>query len=299
MRPTSTFLSTLLLSAVIAASAGCKKDPPDTPAKPDSSVTTVTPPQPSQPAAPSVPTYTYEVVNSYPHDPAAFTEGLLYDNGFLYESTGMEGTSWLRKVELSSGKVVKNLDIGAQYFGEGLALFKDKFYQLTWRTGIGFVYNRETFQQERTFNYYGEGWGLTHDDESLIMSDGTSFIRFIDPATFQVKRVLTVTSSNSPVGELNELEYINGEIYANIWKTDRIARIDPGSGNVKGWIDLAGLLPPALRNGKEDVLNGIAYDAAGDRIFVTGKYWSRLFEIKLKPSAPIASLDRAGDRYQR
>jgi glutamine cyclotransferase len=294
MRSISTYLQAILLAVLLLAAAGsygCKQGGgPDTTATVDTGVPKPQTHDTAAPPAPApVPTYTYEVVNSYPHDPAAFTEGLLYSDGFLYESTGMPGTSWLRKVELQTGKVVKQGDLDSRYFGEGLALFNHKLYQLTWQNQTGFVYDGETFQQEKTFTYYGEGWGLTHDDASLIMSDGTSFIRFLDPTTLEVKRVLPVTSGSSPVNEINELEYVNGEIYANIWKTDRIARIDPGSGNVKGWIDLTGILPSGQRSGKEDVLNGIAYDQMGNRLFVTGKYWARIFEIKLKEQKAIAS----------
>ena len=227
--------------------------------------------------------YTYEVVNTFPHDPAAFTQGLVFYQGALYESTGLNGASSLRKVELETGRVLKKLDIPAQYFAEGLALFNGRLLQLTWQNQVGFVYDQESFQQLSTFNYTGEGWGLAHDGQSLILSDGSSRIRFLDPNSFQVQRALNVTDRGQAVFRLNELEYVNGEIFANVWFTDRIARINPQSGVVTGWVELTGLLAPQdTNNGRADVLNGIAYDAAADRLFVTGKLWPKLFEIRLK-----------------
>ncbi len=224
--------------------------------------------------------YTYEVVNTYPHDSAAFTQGLVFYQGALYESTGLNGASSLRKVELETGRVLKKLDIPAQYFAEGLVLFNGRLLQLTWQNQIGFVYDQESFQQLNTFHYTGEGWGFAHDGHSLILSDGTSQIRFLDPNNFQVQRSINVTDRGRDVVRLNELEYVNGEIFANIWFTDRIARINPQTGAVNGWIDLAGLLSP--QDSSADVLNGIAYDAATNRLFVTGKLWPKLFEIRLK-----------------
>jgi glutamine cyclotransferase len=226
--------------------------------------------------------YTYEVVNTFPHDPSAFTQGLVFYQGAFYESTGLNGASSLRKVELETGRVLKKLDIPAQYFAEGLVLFNGRLLQLTWQNQTGFVYDQESFQQLSTFNYTGEGWGFTHDGHSLILSDGTSQIRFLDPNTFQVQRRINVTDRGQDVVRLNELEYINGEIYANIWFTDRIARINPQTGAVTAWVDLTGLLSPQDNGGRADVLNGIAYDAATDRLFVTGKLWPKLFEIRLK-----------------
>jgi glutaminyl-peptide cyclotransferase len=234
-------------------------------------------------APPRVTGYTYEVVNVFPHDPAAFTQGLVFHQGVLYESTGLNGASSLRKVELETGRVLKRLDMPAQYFAEGLVLFNGRLLQLTWQNQVGFVYDQESFQQLSTFNYVGEGWGLAHDGQSLILSDGTSQIRFLDPNNFQVQRTLNVKDRGRDVIRLNELEYVNGEIFANIWFTDRIARINPQTGVVNGWIDLAGLLSQQDNNGRADVLNGIAYDAAADRLFVTGKLWPKLFEIRLKP----------------
>ena len=229
-----------------------------------------------------VPTYTYEVINAYPHDTAAFTQGLVFHNGVLYESTGLNGSSSLRRVELETGKVLNQKKVPDEFFAEGLALFNGRLYQLTWQTQRGFVYDLDSFNLIRDFSYTGEGWGLTHDGSSLIMSDGTSRIRFFNPDTFEVQRVITVQDNGRDITQLNELEYIKGEIYANIWLTDRIARIDPQSGKVIAWINLSGLLSPEDHTGSGAVLNGIAYDEASDRLFVTGKLWPKLFEIKLK-----------------
>ena len=237
----------------------------------------------TQMTAPSrVPTYTYEVINTYPHDTAAFTQGLVFHNGVLYESTGLNGSSSLRRVELETGKVLNQKKVPDEFFAEGLALFNGRLYQLTWQTQRGFVYDLDSFNMIRDFSYTGEGWGLTHDASSLIMSDGTSRIRFLNPDTFEVQRVITVQDNGRDITQLNELEYIKGEIYANVWLTDRIARIDPQSGKVLAWINLSGLLSPEEHTGSGAVLNGIAYDEASDRLFVTGKLWPKLFEIKVK-----------------
>jgi glutaminyl-peptide cyclotransferase len=235
----------------------------------------------SVPAEP--PTYTFSVVNQWPHDPGAFTEGLVYDQGTLWESTGLNGASSLRKVDLQTGQMLESRALPAEYFGEGLTLFGGKLIQLTWQTQIGFVYDPGCFCPERTFTYDGEGWGLTHDDHSLIMSDGTERIRFLDPQTFAVVNTISVFDHGQPLTNINELEYVNGEIYANIWQTDRIVRIDPTSGAILGWIDLTGLLPQADHGPTVDVLNGIAYDDATGRLFVTGKNWPELFQIALVP----------------
>jgi len=221
-----------------------------------------------------------KIVHTYPHDPEAFTQGLLYADDFLYEATGLEGRSSLRKVELNTGKVLQRLDLPGAYFSEGLALWKDKLIQLTWKSKIGFVYDRATFRQLRTFTYSREGWGITQDGKRLIMSDGSSTLYFWDPETFKEIGHLDVTDKGRPVPELNELEYIRGEIYANVWQTERIARISPSTGQVLGWIDLKGLLTPAERR-RTDVLNGIAYDAKQNRLFVTGKLWPKLFQIQM------------------
>ncbi|NDD64030.1 MAG: glutaminyl-peptide cyclotransferase [Acidobacteria bacterium] len=226
-------------------------------------------------------TYRYEVVNVYPHDPRAFTQGLLFHNGSLYESTGLNGRSSLRRVDLVTGEVRQQIDIPATYFAEGLALFDRRLYQLTWQSRLGFVYDLDSFQLQRTFNYRGEGWGLTQDGRVLIMSDGTSRLRFLDPETFDVRREVEVMDGDRPINLLNELEYIRGELWANIWQSDRLVRIHPENGRVTGWVNLAGLLPAADRVSGVDVLNGIAWDEAGQRLFVTGKLWPKLFEIRL------------------
>ena len=236
-----------------------------------------------------VPEYTYEVVHSYPHDRTAFTEGLFYLDGFLYESTGIEGASSVRKVRLETGEVVQRHDLPSAYFGEGIIHWKDRLIQLTYKTEVGFVYNLSTFETERRFEYPGEGWAMTQDGKNIFMSDGTAQIRIWDPETLQELRRITVTDQGQPVPNVNELEWVKGEIYANIWETDRIARIDPATGRVVGWIDLAGLLNPNERiAGPEgtDVLNGIAYDPKGNRLFVTGKRWPKLFEIRLVRRSP-------------
>lgn len=223
----------------------------------------------------------YKIVKTYPHDPEAFTQGLVYYDGFLYEGTGGEGKSSLRKVELSSGKVLQRVDLPAPYFGEGIVIWKDKIIQLTWKSRIGFVYDRSTFRQLRTFTYSRQGWGITHDGKRLIMSDGSSTLYFWDPETLKEIGRLDVDDHGRPVPNLNELEYIRGEIYANVWQTDRIARIS-SAGHVTSWIDLAGLLKPEERS-RTDVLNGIAYDPKEGRLLVTGKWWPKLFEIQIAP----------------
>jgi glutamine cyclotransferase len=224
----------------------------------------------------------YKIVHTYPHDPGAFTQGLVFYEGYLYEGTGMVGESSVRKVDLSTGKVVQKVDLPAPYFGEGIVLWKDKLIELTWQTKIGFVYDRATLKQLRTFTYNREGWGITQDGKQLIMSDGSATLYFWDPETFKEIRHLDVDDKGSPVQNLNELEFIKGEVYANVWQTDRIARISPVSGHVIGWINLAGLHAEANTPGS-NVLNGIAYDAKQNRLFVTGKNWPKLFEIRLAP----------------
>jgi glutamine cyclotransferase len=234
----------------------------------------------AQRQSPPLPTYGYEVVRSYPHDHDAFTQGLIYRDGFLYEGTGLNGRSTIRKAKLETGEVLQSKAIEQQYFGEGITDWKGSLIELTWQSEIAFVYDIKTFQRTGSFSYKGEGWGLTHDGTRLIMSDGTAQLRFLDPATFKELGRITVRDQNGPIPELNELEYVKGEIFANVWQTDRIARISPADGHVTGWIDLSGLLPPSERGGT-DVMNGIAYDAAHDRLFVTGKLWPRIFEIEL------------------
>lgn len=240
--------------------------------------------QQTQVTAPArVPTYTYEIVRGYPHDPGAFTQGLVYHQGVFYESTGLNGQSSLRKVEIETGRVLQKIDVPAQFFAEGLALFNGRLHQLTWQNRRGFIYDLNSFNLLNTFEYTGEGWGLAHDGTSLILSDGTDQIRYLDAGDFRVRATIRVHDNGRPITLLNELEYIKGEIYANVWQTDRIARIDPKTGRVTAWVNLSGLLSPEDRAGRSvDVLNGIAYDEAADRLFITGKYWPKLFEIKLK-----------------
>jgi glutaminyl-peptide cyclotransferase len=233
-------------------------------------------------AARAAPVFGYQIVRTYPHDPKAYTQGLVYQNGFLYESTGLHGQSSLRKVDLETGAVIQEVYLAARFFGEGLALYKDRMFQLTWQSKIGFIYDLGSFNRVGDFSYPGEGWGLTHDGSSLIMSDGTDKLRYLDPETQKTRRDLKVRNGEHSQADLNELEFIKGQIYANVYQTDRIARIDPDSGRVVSWIDLAGLLKPEDRKKPVDVLNGIAYDAGGDRIFVTGKLWPKLFEIRVK-----------------
>ena len=228
--------------------------------------------------------YTYTVVNSYPHDPNAFTEGLLFDGQQLYESTGRNGFSNVRKVDLLTGAVTQQRDLDAAYFGEGIVIFGQQLYQLTWQSNIGFIYDKATFAPLGQFTYPTEGWGFTHDGQRLIMSDGSNRLTFRDPATLAAVGYIDVFDDIGPVMQINELEVVQGSVYANIWLTDRIAMIDPQSGQVTGWIDLTGLLSPADRAAQPvDVLNGIAYLPAQDRLFVTGKLWPRLFEIKIVP----------------
>lgn len=234
----------------------------------------------------AVPTYDYKVVRSYPHDTQAFTEGLLYRDGVLYESTGLNGKSSIRKVDLASGKVLQSKDIPPQYFGEGLTAWGDTLVGLTWQTQTGFVFDLKTFELKSQFAYPGEGWGLTHNGKELIMSDGTATLRFLDPKTFLEVRRIKVTADGIAVDQLNELEVVEGEIYANIWHTNTIARIDPATGKITGWIDFGKLYPEAGKgqNG-ENVMNGIAYDAEKKRLFVTGKLWPKIYEVKVIPKA--------------
>lgn len=230
-----------------------------------------------------VPVYTYEVVNTWQHQRNAFTQGLVYLDGELLESTGLNGQSSLRRVDLKTGNVLQRAEVPSQYFAEGLAALNGKLYQLTWQARKGFIYDLHSFQPEGEFTYSGEGWGLTTDGHWLIMSDGTDQIRFIDPNTFKEDHRITVTQRGQPVNRLNELEYVKGEIFANVWTTDEVVRIDPATGQVVGVIDFTGLLPQQDREADTDVLNGIAYDPVGDRLFVTGKKWPKLFEVRLKP----------------
>jgi glutamine cyclotransferase len=231
-----------------------------------------------------VPVYSYNIVNTYPHDPDAFTEGLVFDDGFLYEGTGLLGQSTLRRVELETGAILQVHELPDEFFGEGITIYGNRVIQLTWQSHVGFVYDKASFELLQQFNYSMEGWGITHDGVHLIMSDGTSTLHFLDPLTFEEIGQLAVFDNHGPVAKLNELEYVQGEIYANVWQTDRIAMIAPDTGRVVGWINLSGLLSAEERS-QSDVLNGIAYDAGSDRLFVTGKLWPKLFEIDLIPPA--------------
>lgn len=261
---TAALLSLMVTGAVLPASCS---DAADVTLSPDSPVSV----------------YGYRTVNIYRHDPDAFTQGLTFTDGWLYEGTGRHGQSTLRRVELESGIVRQLHQLPDRFFGEGVTVFGDRIIQLTWQSGTGFVYNRRSFALLEEFSYSTEGWGITHDGKSLIMSDGSATLRFLDPETFTETGQVEVFDPDGPVTMLNELEYVKGEIYANVWQTDRIARIDPPTGRVTGWIDLTGLLRPEEYAAPVDVLNGIAYDAAADRLFVTGKLWPRLFEIELVP----------------
>lgn len=230
----------------------------------------------------AVPVDGVAVIHTYPHDKSAFTEGLFYLNGYLYESTGLNGQSSVRKVDLATGRVLQSQALSPRYFGEGIVAWKGRLIQLTWQSHVGFVDDLATFKQLRQFGYPGEGWALTTNGRQLIMSDGTPQLRFLDPETLKQTRRLTVTADGQPVARLNELEWVKGEILANIWLTNFIARIDPATGKVIGWIDLTGLANAAEIGGNSDAIpNGIAYDAGNDRLFVTGKLWPKLFEIKL------------------
>jgi glutamine cyclotransferase len=235
------------------------------------------------PATPQTPQYGYQVVHVYPHDPTAFTQGLEFRAGFLYEGTGLEGRSTLRKVKLETGEVLEQISLAPEFFGEGITVVNQQIIELTWRSQIGFVYDQSSFRRLRSFNYPGEGWGLTNDGAQIYMSDGTAQIRCWDAGSLLEKRRFTVRDAGRPVPLLNELEYVRGEIYANVWQSDRIVRFSPVDGKVLGWIDLTGLLSAADRAEQVDVLNGIAYDALGDRLFVTGKLWPKLFEIRVIP----------------
>ena len=227
--------------------------------------------------------YTYKIINSYPHDRQAFTQGLVYEDGVLYEGTGRNGYSELRKGELQTGKVLQTYELSEEFFGEGITVYGDKIIQLTYLSNVGFVYKKETFELIRKFNYSTPGWGITNDGKYLIMSDGTQKLYFLDPETFRQVRHIEVYDRGVSVWGLNELEYVKGQIYANVWPTERIARISPKTGRVIGWIDMRGLLTKQDYRMEVDVFNGIAYDRKKDRLFVTGKFWPKLFEIKLIP----------------
>ena len=228
--------------------------------------------------------WTYELVNTFDHDPNAFTQGLVFEDGFLYEGTGLNGQSELRKVDLETGEVLQSRKLPDQYFGEGITIFGERIFQLTYRSKTGFVYDKETFELLQEFTYPTEGWGLTHDGENIIMSDGTPMLYFLDPNSLKRVSKVIVLEEQKEIWWINELEYVEGQIFANIWPDDRIARIDPNTGRVLGWIDCTGLLDRRNLRDQIDVFNGIAYDPNDGRLFVTGKNWPKLFEIKLIPT---------------
>ncbi len=281
----------LALLCIMAVVAGCAPAYAIVPAPAPTAATSGTAVRttPSSPhAGPSAntekgtPVYGYRVVNEYPHDPYAFTQGLVYEDGIFYEGTGLTlGRSSLRKVALETGEVLQIHYLGSQYFGEGISVVGDRIWQLTWQNHVAFLYDKETFEQLDTIHYPTEGWGLTYDGERLIMSDGTATLYFRDPATFEALGQVTVYDDEGPVTRLNELEYINGKVFSNVWTTNRIAIIDPLTGRVEAWLDLTGLLDGVELPSEVDVLNGIAYDAAGERLFVTGKWWPVLYEIEI------------------
>ncbi len=237
----------------------------------------------NDPIAGPVPEYACKVIASFPHDQEAFTQGLIFHNGNLYEGTGLRGKSSIRRVDLSSGRVLKSRSLPPSLFGEGIAIVGDRIIQLTWRAGLAFEYDPVDFVITRTFSYKAEGWGLTYDGNRLIMSDGSSRLYFLDPSSFRVIETLSVKENGRPVRRINELEYIKGYIYANIWKTSRIAVIDPSSGKVEAWLDLSDVVERAGGDNSSRTLNGIAYDAKRDRIYVTGKLWPRIYEIEILP----------------
>jgi glutaminyl-peptide cyclotransferase len=232
----------------------------------------------------SAPSYGFKLVATFPHDPSAFTQGLVFADGELYESTGLQGESSLRRVELSTGRVLQQIKVGNEHFAEGLALVGDALVQLTWQSKLGFVYDRKTFVQRRTFTYPTEGWGIAYDGASrLVMSDGSARLFYLEPKTLAVTRTLTVRDAGTPIDRLNELEFVDDEIWANVWTTDRIVRIAPSTGDVTGWIALDTLWPRNERRPPADVMNGIAYDKGLRRIFVTGKKWPSLYQISIAP----------------
>ncbi|HUX43288.1 MAG TPA: glutaminyl-peptide cyclotransferase [Terracidiphilus sp.] len=235
----------------------------------------------------------YRIVHTYPHDKQAFTQGLVFVDGHLYESTGLVGSSSLRMEDVETGRILKFQSVPENYFAEGLTNWGSTLIQLTWKAHTALVYDRSTFRFLRSMHYPGEGWGLTQDGKSLILSDGTATLRILDPVTFRELRRINVRDHGKPVTQLNELEWIHGQIYANVWHSNRIARISPATGNILGWIDLTGLLPAYERSSPEAVLNGIAWDAVHDRLFVTGKLWPKLFEIQVIPGrAKVVTVQR-------
>lgn len=283
MKSYKVHLLVLILAFFAATVSACASTPTPVP----TAIPTLTAAPTPTIAAPPTPVpgvitnYSYEIVQKFPHDTAAFTEGLTFINGQLYESNGQNGLSDLRLLDLDTGNVKNKIDLGAEYFGEGMTVLNGKIYQLTWTNGKGFIYDEKSMLLLGEFPVIGEGWGLTTDGQFLIMSNGSNSISYLDPENFQVKKTIYVYDKDAPLTRINELEYINGIIYANVWYTDKIVQIDPAYGEIVGWIDLTGLRSPESQQNGEAVLNGIAYDAATDRLFVTGKLWPNLFEIKL------------------
>jgi glutaminyl-peptide cyclotransferase len=281
MNASTRFLKTFLPAAALACAAFAAAAPARAAGPAPAAAASARAASAVVPSGP-VPVYGYRIVHAYPHDANAFTEGLFYMDGFLYESTGLTGRSSVRKVKLETGQVVDRTELPPDFFGEGITGWGTGLIGLTWQSHIGYVLRLDGFSTVAQFGYPGEGWGLTHNEKELVMSDGTPDIRFLDPETQRESHRIHVTADGKPVDRLNELEWVRGEIYANVWQTDRIARIDPKTGRVVGWIDLKGLLPKQdFVPGHTDVLNGIAYDAARKRLFVTGKLWPKLFEIQL------------------
>jgi glutaminyl-peptide cyclotransferase len=268
-----------LISALIFCA--CSGSPPNSSPLTSAPATALSPPSISAaPSPPPVQLYTYKIINVYPHDAGAFTQGLVFDNGNLYEGTGLYKESSLRRVDLETGRILQSHQLPVEFWGEGITVFKDTLIQLTWQTHIGFVYDKNSFEILRQFSYPNEGWGLTSDGDRLIMSDGSSRLFFRDPLTLEPIGSIEVTDNGSPVQNINELEYINGRIYANVWPSDRIAIIEPQNGRLSGWLDLTGLLQTQGSATRADVLNGIAFDSLTGRLFITGKWWPHLFEIQ-------------------
>jgi glutamine cyclotransferase len=284
-QPSATPTATPSDSNLPSPSDSTLPSPSELPTESPSEIPTDSPspvPTPSDTPTPTPTLYTYQVINAFLHDQNAFTEGLVYDNGTLYEGTGLYGNSTLRRVNLDDGTVLQLRSLPKAYFGEGITVFNNKIIQLTWQEHIGFVYDENTFALQRNFTYTTQGWGLTNNGTQLIMSDGTANLYFLNPQTYQKTGQIQVHDGANPILNLNELEYINGSVYANVWQTNKIAIINPQTGQVQGWIDLTGI-GNIVNTDPNAVLNGIAYDAKNDRLFVTGKMWPNLFEIKIIP----------------
>ena len=283
-RPTATLAPPTIVAPSATSALAATPTPARTPSPPPATPTTAGPELPGIAWTTAAPVTTYRVVSAYPHDPDAFTQGLVYRDGVLYEGTGLYGASSLREVDLETGMVIRARALPEDLWGEGIAVLDDRIVQLTWRSNLGLVYDRGSFEPLGQFHYPTEGWGLTHDGERFIMSDGTATLHFLDPDTYREVGRIEVRDGDVSVGHLNELEVIRGEVFANVWRTDLIARIDPDTGQVTGWVDLTGLLGDTPAGRPVDVLNGIAYDEEHDRLFVTGKLWPTLFEIALIPT---------------